>query len=67
MTLSVSGLIELVRTFRHIDRSAVSPEIKAKLKKTYFWTFFLKRYDPASRTADIAGYRFKYCTYKVLA
>jgi FkbM family methyltransferase len=56
-----------LRTLRMIDKSPLDGPLKSKIRRTYLSTITLKRYDRGQRTASIAGWRVKFCTFPMLS
>lgn len=62
-----SAVFHLPGILRHISSLDLAPRLKKKIRDTCLRTFFLRNHDSAGRTADIAGYKVRYCHYDTLA
>jgi FkbM family methyltransferase len=63
---TLDKLLQLRRNIKKVNRLELENDLKLKVRKTCFSTFFLKRYDSQNKVAEIAGYNVKFLTYDSL-
>lgn len=59
-------LLKYAHNIKKIGNLEMEEDLKRKIRKTYFQTFFLKRCDYQNKVANIAGFKVRFLTFNSL-